>query len=158
MLLMVIERFKNKDPKPIGERFKRMGRMMPEGVAYHGSWIDPATARCFQLMEADSVEKLEQWAGRWADLAEFEIVPVVTSQDYWAARESEKKPARLGRTGLHLELTLASLDRAGFALPRQRAVRRRLFPLMAASSQIAPERSIGARTILDEAWPERHSR
>jgi Protein of unknown function (DUF3303) len=90
MLFMVIESFKNKDPKPIGERFKRMGRMMPEGVVYHASWIDPMAARCFQLMETDSVEKLEQWASRWADLAEFEIVPVVTSQDYWAARESEK--------------------------------------------------------------------
>ncbi len=32
MLFMVIERFRNKDPKPIGERFKRRGRMMPEGV------------------------------------------------------------------------------------------------------------------------------
>ena len=58
MLFMVIEHFKNKDPKPIGERFKREGRMMPEGVAYHASWIDPAAARCFQVMEADSVEKL----------------------------------------------------------------------------------------------------
>jgi len=56
MLFMVIERFRNKDPKPIGERFKRQGRMMPEGVVYHASWIDPAAARCFQIMEADSVE------------------------------------------------------------------------------------------------------
>ena len=87
MLFMVIERFKNKDPKPIGERFKRAGRMMPEGVVYHASWIDPVTARCFQLMETDSVEKLEQWASHWADLADFEIVPVLTSQAYWATQE-----------------------------------------------------------------------
>ena len=64
MLFMVIEHFKNRDPKPIGERFKREGRMMPEGVVYHASWIDPAAARCFQVMEADSVEKLRQWAGQ----------------------------------------------------------------------------------------------
>ena len=88
MLFMVIERFKNMDPGPIGERFQRAGRMLPPGVAYHASWIDPAAARCFQVMEADSVEKLEQWASRWADLADFEIVPVLTSQAYWAAQGS----------------------------------------------------------------------
>ena len=88
MLFMVIERFKNGDPKPISERFKRKGRMMPEGVVYHASWIDPAAARCFQVMEADSAEKLQQWAANWADLADFEIVPVLTSQDYWAAQRS----------------------------------------------------------------------
>ena len=60
------------------------------GVVYHASWIDPAAARCFQIMEADSVEPLEQWASRWADLADFEIVPVLTSQDYWAAQETGK--------------------------------------------------------------------
>jgi len=32
MLFMVIERFKHGDPKPIGERFRRGGRMLPEGV------------------------------------------------------------------------------------------------------------------------------
>jgi hypothetical protein len=90
MLFMVIESFKNQDPEPIGERFKRTGRMMPEGVVYHASWIDPATARCFQVMEADTVEKLEQWASRWADLADFEIVPVLTSQAYWATQETRK--------------------------------------------------------------------
>ena len=52
MLFMVIERFKNKDPKPIGARFKRLGRMLPDGVTYHASWIDPVEARCFQVMAA----------------------------------------------------------------------------------------------------------
>jgi hypothetical protein len=87
MLFMVIERFKNKDPKPIGERFKREGRMLPEGVVYHASWIDPVEACCFQLMEADAADKLQAWAGLWSDLADFEIVPVLTSQDYWTRQE-----------------------------------------------------------------------
>ena len=39
---MVIEQFK--DVAAIGERFKRTGRMLPEGVAYHASWVEP-TAR-----------------------------------------------------------------------------------------------------------------
>ena len=86
MLFMVIEHFRNNDPKPVGERFLLRGRMLPEGVTYHASWIDPQALCCFQIMEAESVEKLAQWTARWADLADFEVVPVLTSQDYWAAQ------------------------------------------------------------------------
>ena len=32
---MVIEYFKNGDPKPIGDRFRVHGRMLPENVVYH---------------------------------------------------------------------------------------------------------------------------
>ena len=84
MLLMVIETFKNGDPQPIRERFLRDGRMLPEGVVYHASWIDPANARCFQVMEANDVAMLDAWTCRWSDLVDFEIVPVLTSQEYWA--------------------------------------------------------------------------
>jgi hypothetical protein len=84
MLFMVIEHFKDNDPKPIRERFVRDGRMLPEGVVYYASWIDPARARCFQVMEAKDLETLDAWTGRWSDLIDFEIVPVLSSQDYWA--------------------------------------------------------------------------
>jgi len=52
MLFMVIERFKQGDAKPIGERFREKGRMLPEGVIYHASWVDSTATRCFQVMEA----------------------------------------------------------------------------------------------------------
>ena len=84
MLFMVIETFKNGDPDPIRERFFREGRMLPEGVLYHASWIDRANARCFQIMEAKDLKALDAWTGRWSDLIDFEIVPVLSSQDYWA--------------------------------------------------------------------------
>jgi hypothetical protein len=84
MLFMVIEHFKNSDPKPIRERFFREGRMMPEGVTYHASWVDPAHARCFQITEAKDFLTLLEWTACWADLVDFDIVPVVTSQEYWA--------------------------------------------------------------------------
>lgn len=90
MLFMVIERFKDRDPTPVGERFAREGRMLPPGVAYHASWIEPAEARCFQLMEADDAGQIEEWASRWADLADFEIVPVLTSQAYWEGHRDKK--------------------------------------------------------------------
>ena len=52
MLFMVIEHFK--DVAAIGERFQRKGRMLPDGVVFHASWVEPGGARCFQVMEADS--------------------------------------------------------------------------------------------------------
>lgn len=81
---MVIERFKGGDPKPIGARFRREGRMLPKGVTYYASWIDPIAGRCFQIMEAPSTEMLNTWVGRWDDLVDFEIVPVVTAAEFWA--------------------------------------------------------------------------
>jgi hypothetical protein len=83
MLFMVIERFKGGDSKLIGERFKQKGRMLPEGVTYHASWMEPHGARCFQIMEAANAALLKEWVGRWKDLVEFEIVPVATSEEFW---------------------------------------------------------------------------
>ncbi|HME11534.1 MAG TPA: DUF3303 family protein [Candidatus Acidoferrum sp.] len=84
MLYMVIERFKDSDPAPIGARFKRQGRMLPDGAIYHASWVDAAGMRCFQLMEAPNAELLDAWMVRWQDLVEFEVIPVLTSADFWS--------------------------------------------------------------------------
>lgn len=81
---MVLERFKGGDPQPIGRRFREKGRMMPDGVAYHGSWVDRAEMRCFQVMEAASAESLDDWIRSWNDLVDFEIVPVLTSAEFWS--------------------------------------------------------------------------
>jgi hypothetical protein len=83
MLFMVIERFKNGDARAVGERFQRSGRMMPEGVVYHASWMDAENARCFQMMEAPNLELLNVWISKWDDLVEFEVIPVVTSTEFW---------------------------------------------------------------------------
>jgi hypothetical protein len=83
MLFMVIEHFKQ-GAEPIGERFRRSGRMMPEGLTYHASWIDSSDVRCFQLMEAPNQELLNVWTSHWNDLMDFEITPVLTSTDFWA--------------------------------------------------------------------------
>ena len=86
MLFMVIEHFKNGNVRAVGERFKESGRMMPEGLVYHASWIDSAGARCFQVMEAPGPELLDVWMARWHDLMDFEIVPVLASKDFWSTQ------------------------------------------------------------------------
>jgi hypothetical protein len=81
MLFMVIERYRNRDPKPVYRRFRDQGRQMPEGLRYVDSWIEPNFDRCFQVMETDDPRLLQQWILAWNDLMDFEIVPVVPSKD-----------------------------------------------------------------------------
>ncbi|MGC4026569.1 MAG: DUF3303 family protein [Mesorhizobium sp.] len=81
MLFMVIERFKERDAKAIYRRLRQKGRMSPDGLQFHGSWIEPNFDRCFQLMECDDLGVLQQWIMSWSDLADFEIVPVSPSKD-----------------------------------------------------------------------------
>ena len=81
MLFMVIERFKNGDAVAVYRRYREHGRMMPEGLQYVESWVEPNYDRCFQLMECDDPRLFAQWIAHWQDLVEFEVVPVVTSQE-----------------------------------------------------------------------------
>jgi hypothetical protein len=83
---MVIEKFKDGDPSRVGERFAQRGRMLPEGVSYEASWLDEAGTKCFQVMDATDRAILDEWIAQWSDLVEFEVVPVLTSQEFWARR------------------------------------------------------------------------
>jgi hypothetical protein len=87
MLFMVIESFRRGDAKPVGERFRRHGRMAPEGLKYHASWVDLEGQRCFQIMEAADERLVREWMANWSDLVEFEVVPVVTSAQFWSMTE-----------------------------------------------------------------------
>jgi hypothetical protein len=80
MLFMVIERFKNRDAAAVYRRFRDRGRMMPDGLNYLESWVEPGFDRCFQLMECDDPRLFREWTAHWEDLVDFEIVPVVTSR------------------------------------------------------------------------------
>lgn len=55
--------------------------MMPEGVTYINSWIDEKVEKCYQVMESESLDKLQEWIGNWSDLADFEIIPVINSAE-----------------------------------------------------------------------------
>jgi len=87
MLFMVIESYRQGEPGPVGERFRRQGRMMPEGLRYHASWVDREGRRCFQVMEASDEALLREWMANWSDLVAFEVIPVLTSVQFWARTE-----------------------------------------------------------------------
>lgn len=85
MFFMVVEHFRDENARAVHDRFERDGRMLPPGVVYHASWIDPSAARCFQIMEAETRSDLDAWIARWADLVEFDVIAVVPSAEFWAA-------------------------------------------------------------------------
>ncbi len=78
-LYMVVEHFK--DAPAVYRRFQERGRLAPEGLRYVSSWIDENVERCFQLMETDDRSLLDQWMNNWSDLTDFEVYPVISSEE-----------------------------------------------------------------------------
>ncbi|MDK9698651.1 MAG: DUF3303 domain-containing protein [bacterium] len=81
MLFMIIEHYKPNSTQAIYDRFAANGRMLPAGVIYIDSWVLPDGSRCYQLMEAEHVGQLDEWASHWNDLVDFEYYPVVSSKE-----------------------------------------------------------------------------
>jgi hypothetical protein len=79
-LYMVVERY-TAGPEPVYARAAAEGRLLPDGLRYVDSWVDDRLDRCFQLMETDDPSLFQEWIARWSDLAEFEIVPVLSSAE-----------------------------------------------------------------------------
>jgi hypothetical protein len=77
---MVVERF-TQGPGPVYERAAEQGRLLPDGLVYVDSWVDERLDRCFQLMETDDPMLFDEWTASWSDLAEFEVVPVMSSAE-----------------------------------------------------------------------------
>ncbi|MBI1259526.1 MAG: DUF3303 domain-containing protein [Chloroflexi bacterium] len=78
---MIVEHFKNADAIPVYRRFRDQGRLAPEGLFYVSSWVDEQMERCCQLMETEDRALLDQWMANWSDLVDFEVFPVITSQE-----------------------------------------------------------------------------
>jgi hypothetical protein len=78
---MVIERYHEGKAKMLYQRYSEKGRMMPEGVQYINSWINEEVTVCYQLMESDSIEGLQQWISNWGDIVDFEVIPVISSAE-----------------------------------------------------------------------------
>jgi hypothetical protein len=79
MLFLVVEHFRNADPRPVYARFAAEGRMAPEGVQYVTSWTTTDLSRCYQVMACASRAALDEWISHWSDLVDFEVHDVMTS-------------------------------------------------------------------------------
>jgi hypothetical protein len=81
VLYMVIENFRDGDAAPVYRRFSDRGRLAPEGLSYVSSWVSDKLDRCYQLMETEDRTLLDQWMANWSDIVDFEVHPVVSSQE-----------------------------------------------------------------------------
>ena len=81
MLYLVIETFRGGDPEPVYARFRARGRLAPEGLTYVNSWVTKDLTRCYQVMECDGRELLDEWIAAWNDLVEFEVLEVLSSAE-----------------------------------------------------------------------------
>jgi hypothetical protein len=89
MLYMVIEHFKHEDATPVYRRFRDEGRMTPEGLDYVSSWVDMKLERCYQIMETSDPKLMFEWISNWNDLVDFEVVPIMSSEDAVQAMRSK---------------------------------------------------------------------
>ena len=87
-MFMVVERFKDGDPRPVYRRLRSEGRLASEGLYYRGSWVDRRLERCFQLMETEDRALLDAWIDRWSDLVDFEVIEVMSSEEASALIDS----------------------------------------------------------------------
>ena len=81
MLYMVIEQFRGGDPVPVYTRFRAQGRLAPDGLTYVNSWVSEDLTTCYQVMESPARALLDEWIAAWADLVDFEVIPVITSPE-----------------------------------------------------------------------------
>ena len=81
MRYMIVEHFRNGDPVPVYARFRSSGRLAPDGLSYIDSWVTEDLRHCYQIMECDDPQLLQQWMRAWEDLIDFEVHPVMTSAE-----------------------------------------------------------------------------
>ncbi len=81
MLFMVVEHFRDGNPRPVYQRFAECGRLAPDGLEYVSSWVTTDLTRCYQVMACDHSAVLEQWMAEWRDLVDFQVFPVLTSPE-----------------------------------------------------------------------------
>ena len=78
---MVVEKFKDRDARPVYRRAQEKGRMLPEGLEYIDSWVSSDFEQCFQLMKTEDPELFRKWIEKWEDLVDFEVIQVVSSEE-----------------------------------------------------------------------------
>jgi hypothetical protein len=85
---MVMERFK--DAAAVYQRLWDRGRMLPNGLVLLSAWFNENVERSYRLMQTHDRRLLDEWIANWNDLIDFEVYPVITSEE-----AGEKVAARM---------------------------------------------------------------
>lgn len=78
---MVIETFKPGMVSQVYDRLETKGRLFPAGVKYVDSWVSQDLRVCYQVMSCDDSTLIDQWIANWKDLTDFEVIPVMKSDE-----------------------------------------------------------------------------
>jgi hypothetical protein len=62
-------------------RFLETGGSPPEGVTMHGRWHALGADKGFLLASTDDPKGIYKWVAGWADLIDFEVVPVIEDDE-----------------------------------------------------------------------------
>lgn len=81
MQYMVIEHFRNGNAVPVYRRFRDRGRLAPEGLTYVASYVSHDLTCCYQVMDCTDRRRLDEWMAQWADIVDFEVIPVIASAE-----------------------------------------------------------------------------
>jgi Protein of unknown function (DUF3303) len=81
MQFLVVEHFRDGDPRPVYARFGARRRLAPDGLRYINSWVSADLTRCYQVMECEDRALLDEWIRAWEDLVEFEVISVIPSAE-----------------------------------------------------------------------------
>lgn len=81
MQFLVVELFRDGDPRPVYARFGARGRLAPDGLRYVNSWVSADLTRCYQVMECEDRALLDEWIRAWEDLVDFEVIAVIPSAE-----------------------------------------------------------------------------
>lgn len=90
MQFMIVERFRNGNPRTVYRRLEEKGRSIPDGLTYVGSWVADDLTCCYQVMACVDRDLLNRWLEQWRDLVEFDVIPVISSSE-----AAERVAARL---------------------------------------------------------------
>lgn len=71
-------------------RFLATGGGPPKGVTMHGRWHSIDGAKGFLLASSDDPKLMLQWVGEWADLIEFQTLPVLDDEEAAAVMKKLK--------------------------------------------------------------------
>jgi len=99
---MVVEHIK--DAEAVYQRLWDRGRLLPNDLVLVSAWFDENVERGYRLMETHDRRLLDEWMANWSDLIEFEMHPVITSEEAGekvAARmRSSTSAVQTGRTSV----------------------------------------------------------